>query len=135
MYQQIVLRDLTTPRSDTFEKEVNWLCESFGFVEGRDTERISSRVLQSLLREIVDDGHTSTSSLADDLNIAAQRVNYHLRSLAEAGFIYRERKLIFLREGGVQATVEQMRKDANRIFDKLSQKGAEIDATLGLQKT
>lgn len=133
MQQEILLRNLTKPKEADLTSDIDWLCNSLGFTAGRDIERMSSRIVQSLLRCVVSDGCASTESIAEDINIARQRVNYHIRSLTNSGFLYREKKLIFLREGSVKSAVEEMRKDANRIFDKLSMIGEEIDSALGLR--
>ena len=99
MNQQIILRNIEKPKEADVEKDIDWLIDSLGFTTGRDIECASSQIIHRLLKEISEEGHASTGDIAEALNIAVQRVNYHLRSIINSGFIYRERKLIFLREG------------------------------------
>ncbi|HGJ67131.1 TPA: winged helix-turn-helix transcriptional regulator [bacterium] len=133
MTQQIILRELQKPPEINLYEDINWLGESFGFSSGRDTNKITAKILQKLLQEISKDGSTSTEQLSKNMNIEVQRVNYHLRTLIDSGFICREKRLILLRQGSVKSAVEEIRKDANRIFDNLSIIAEEIDKNLGLK--
>lgn len=133
MAQQIILRELQKPQEINLSDDIDWLGESFGFTAGRDTDRITAKLLQNLLEEIGREGSTSTEQLSNNMDIEVQRVNYHLRTLVDSGFICREKRLIFLRQGSVKAAVEEMRKDANRMFDNLSVIAEEIDKNLGLK--
>jgi len=131
--QQIILKNLQKPKEISLNEDIDWLGESFGFSCGRDTEKITSQILKSVLQEVAADGSTSTEKISDELDLEVQRVNYHLRTLVDSGFLYREKRLIFVRQGSVKAAVEEMRKDANRIFDGLSIIAEEIDKELGLR--
>lgn len=133
MPQQIILRNLQKPAKINIQKDIDWLGNSFGFTAGRDTEKISAKILQKVLNKVAQKGSTSTENIADSLDLSIQRVNYHLRTLVESGFLFREKRLIFLRQGSVKSAVEEMRKDANRMFDNLSQIAEEIDTSLGLK--
>ncbi len=133
MAQQIILRELQKPQEINLSQDIDWLGESFGFSASRDTDRITAKLLQNLLEDIGRDGSTSTEKLSNNMDIEIQRVNYHLRTLVNSGFICREKRLIVLRQGSVKAAVEEMRKDANRMFDNLSVIAEEIDKNLGLK--
>jgi len=133
MPQQIILRNLQRPKEIDVADDIEWLGNSFGFSAGRDTERVTAQILQSVLQDIASEGSTSTENIAKDLDLSIQRVNYHLRTLMNAGFLFREKRLIFVRQGSVKSAVEEMRRDANRIFDNLSRIGEEIDETLGFR--
>ncbi len=133
MPQQIILRNLQRPKEIDVTDDIEWLGNSFGFSAGRDTEKITSQILRNVLQEVASEGSTSTENIAEDLDLSIQRVNYHLRTLMDAGFLFREKRLIFVRQGSVKSAVEEMRRDANRIFDNLSKIGGEIDEILGFR--
>ncbi len=133
MPQQIVLRNLQRPAEVDTKKDIEWLSDSFGFSAGRDTERLTNRILQAVLQNVACTGATSTETLSGSLDLSIQRVNYHLRTLIDSGFLCRERRLILIRQGSVKSAVEEIRKDANRIFDNLAEIAEEIDAALGLK--
>ena len=133
MSQQIILKNLQKPKEVNIKEDIVWLGNSLGFSTGRDTKKITSQILQNVLEEAAKQGSTSTESISNELDLSVQRVNYHLRTLIESGFLYRERRFIFIRQGSVKSAVEEVRRDANRIFDNLSKIAEEIDSALGLK--
>jgi len=133
MAQQIILKDLQKPKEINLNKDIDWLGNSLGFSCGRDTNKITLQILRSVLQEVASEGSTSTEKISDNLDLEVQRVNYHLRTLVDSGFLYREKRLIFIRQGSVKAAVEEIRKDANRIFDGLSIIAEGIDKELGFK--
>lgn len=133
MTQQIILKNLQKPKEINLNNDIYWLGESLGFNSGRDTKKITSQILRMVLQEFASDGSTSTEKISNNLGLDIQKTNYHLRTLIESGFLYREKRLILLRRGSVKSAVEEIRKDANRILDDLSTMAEEIDKELGLK--
>ncbi len=134
MHQQIILRDLDKPRRKNLESDLFWICDSFGLRAGRDLEQLSSRIVMQLLKRFAESERAvSTEILADDLTISPARVNHHLRNLMETGFLYREKRLIFLRGGSMKNAVNELRNDASKIFDELEEIAQEIDLQMGLE--
>lgn len=133
MAQQIILRDLQRPKKANIDEDIGWLGSSLGFVSRKDTAHMMRQILKRVLTGIAEEEGISTERLARELNIAIQRVNYHVRCLVDAGFLYRRKKRIFLRQGSVRAAVEEIRKDANRMFDNLLVIADDIDRSLGLK--
>lgn len=133
MVQQIILRHLEKPQIKSLEEDLLWLCDSFGFSSGRDTENTATRIVFSLLDKISNDEITSSEVLAEDLDIKTSRVNHHLRNLSNSGLLYRKKRLIYLRGGSLKAAVKEMRKDSERIFDELESIAEEIDSRIGIK--
>lgn len=133
MKKEFVLKCLQKPNKINLVNDIQWLGNSFGFTEGRDLENISTKILQCLLKEISKDGFTSSERISIKLNMSIQKVNYHLRTFISSGFIYREKKLLYIQQGSVKNAVEEMRKDVNRLFDTLSEVGLDIDNKLGIK--
>jgi len=133
MVQQIILRHLEKPRVKSLEEDLLWLCNSFGFSSGRDTENTSTRIIFSLLDKLSNNEITSSEALAEDLEMKISRVNHHLRNLNDSGLLYRKKRLIYLRGGSLKAAVKEMRKDSERIFDELEIIAGEIDSRIGIK--
>ena len=134
MYQEIILRNLGRPRKQDLKNDINWVCDSFGFSSGRDIDNVSSRVVFQVIDDTARRGFTSPEELAEELRTNVQKINYHLRSLNESRFIYRKRGHVFLRADTMKDVVEEMRADANRIFDKLAEIADDIDNGAGLKR-
>lgn len=133
MVQQIILRYLEKPHVKSLEDDLLWLCDSFGFSSGRDTENTATRIVFSLLDRLSNDQTTSSEALAEDLEIKISRVNHHLRNLNDSGLLYRKKRLVCLRGGSLKAAVKEMRKDSERIFDELESIAEEIDLRIGIK--
>ena len=133
MPRHITLRNLRKPESDT-SNESDCMCESLGLRRGRDTEHVTKKLLRHLLEKTAGKEPMSSEEMANDLSMDVQRVNYHLRNLIDAGFVYREKRQIFLRDGSVKDTIEELRKDTNRVFDRLAAVGEDIDRSLGIEE-
>jgi predicted transcriptional regulator len=133
MPQQIVLVNLEKPREKTLEKDVYWLCDSFGLSSGRDIDNMATRIVLSLLDSISEKERASSELIADSLDTNLSRVNHHLRNLINTGLIYREKRMLYLRGGSLKAAVQEMRKDSERMFDELEAIAGEIDQEMGIR--
>lgn len=133
MVQQIILRYLEKPHVKSLEDDLLWLCDSFGFSSGRDTENTATRIVFSLLDRLSNDEITSSEALAEDLEMKTSRVNHHLRNLNDSGLLYRKKRLVYLRGGSLKGAVKEMRKDSERIFDELESIAEEIDLMIGIK--
>jgi len=70
--------------------------------------------------------------LADLLGINVGRVNHHLRNLSRSGVVYRQRRRVHLRGRSMRESVQELRRDADRIFDELEKVATDIDRMMGL---
>ena len=85
MVQQIILRNIEKPQIKSLEEDLLWLCDSFGFSSGRDTENTANRIIVSLLEKLSNDEISSSEVLAEDLDMKISRINHHLRNLNDSG--------------------------------------------------
>jgi len=122
--QHIILNAIRQPReSDT---ALAWVCDSLGF-----SAEMPNRIIDALLKELRQQPSISSEELARQLEISSARLNHHIRNFVIAGFLAREKKRIVLRGESLQATVREIRKDAERIFDSIEEIAKEIDAVMG----
>lgn len=135
MYREIKIRSVRRPHDSELEDELQWLCNSLGLCAGRDTDKVSQRVLQEFLRNFSRSKEpVASEKLANELNLNAARVNHHIRSLIDSGFLYREKKRVVLRGGNLRDTIEEIKKDTDRVFADLINIAEEIDKEMGLNK-
>lgn len=132
MHQRLVLQYLPKPDRKDLIDDAYWLCDTLGLSSGRDIEDLSIRIVLSLLKESSNKEGIASEQLADILGITTGRVNHHIRNLSRSGVIYRNRKLIHLRGRSMKESVQELRKDADRIFDELENVASEIDSMMGL---
>ncbi|HWQ63682.1 MAG TPA: winged helix-turn-helix domain-containing protein [Methanospirillum sp.] len=132
MHQRLVLQYLPKPDRKDLIDDAYWICDTLGLSSGRDVEDLSIRIVLSLLKESSKKEGIASEQLADLLGITTGRVNHHIRNLSRSGVIYRNRRLIHLRGRSMRESVQELRKDAERIFDDLEKVASEIDSMMGL---
>jgi predicted transcriptional regulator len=132
MHQRLVLQYLPKPDRKDLIDDAYWICDTLGLSSGRDIEDLSIRIVLSLLKESSKKGGIASEQLAEILGITTGRVNHHIRNLSRSGVIYRNRRLIHLRGRSMRESVQELRKDADRIFDDLEKVASEIDTMMGL---
>ncbi|MBN2458116.1 winged helix-turn-helix transcriptional regulator [Candidatus Woesearchaeota archaeon] len=133
MIQQIIIKNIEKPNIKDKNIDIDWFCNSFGFSSGRDTENISTRIINEIIEKMQLDARISSELIASDLDISTSRVNHHIRNLVESGFIYRQNRHIFLRGGSLKSAVDSIRKDTNSILDAIEEIAKEIDDAIGLK--
>jgi predicted transcriptional regulator len=132
MHQRLILQYLPKPPRRDLHEDAYWLCDTLGLSSGRDIEDLSIRIVLRLLEESSEKEGIATDHLADLLGINVGRANHHLRNLSRSGVIYRERRLVHLRGRSMRESIQELRKDAERIFDELEKVATDIDTMMGL---
>lgn len=130
---QIILKQYNKPTKDNLEKDIEWLCHSFGLSSGRDTSFTSNRIVAEILEQAAEQKRIFSDTIADNLELSQNLINHHLRNLINSGLIVRERKQILIRGGSLKEAVKEIRKDALRILDSIELMAEEIDEELGMK--
>jgi predicted transcriptional regulator len=128
--REIVLRSLSKPKGNEINNKIEWLCNSLGF---GSSNKIALEIFKEFLEEFSNNGPVPTEKIANRLNIASQRVNYHIRDLVDSGLLYREKKKIAVRQGSVKKAIYELRRDIDRFFDEIEKVAEEIDVELRLR--
>ncbi|MBI1970163.1 ArsR family transcriptional regulator [Candidatus Woesearchaeota archaeon] len=131
MPQQIFLRKINKPVQNHLEEDIEWFCDSFCLRTGRDTGRITTLLVTEILTH--QNELSTTELLAQELDMKIGRINHHLRNLVDAGILYRDKRMLFIRGGSMKASVQEIRKDTERILDEIEIIAEEIDRRIGLK--
>ena len=132
MRQRIIIRDLDKPRVEKVEDDIKWICESLGFTSGRDIEDTSFKILNEMLEQFKRNDIVATEEIAKSLRIEAPTVNHHIRNLMETGFVFREKRKIALRGGSISAAIDEMRRDSDKMFERIMEVARKIDEEFDL---
>ena len=132
MRKRIILTKTDRPKNQKTKEYLKWVCTSLGFSSGRDIDDTSFKIMCQLLTEFKNEEIIPTVRIAESLKIESPTVNHHLRNLMESGVILREKRKVVLRGGSLSAAIEEMREDAERIFNRAIEISKEIDKRFGL---
>lgn len=130
MMRKITLYRKRPPGEDDVQALVDWLCNSMGLVSGRDKERTAATIFKKVIQAAERGETVTTSELVDSLSVTRGTINHHLRNFIEAGILTREKRQIRLRRNTLERTIEEVKRDAERIFDDLKRLAQDIDDTL-----
>lgn len=128
-YRILAVRTLPTAG---YERDLEWICRSFGFLEPRDKKGTAFRIFEA----IVETGRTneglSSDELAEKLGLSRGTMIHHLNKMMKSGLVIRHESQYKLRGRSLKSTIEEVQRDVIRVFDDLKNVAETIDDTLGL---
>lgn len=132
MGHRIIIRDVDKPRRSGKKNNVKWVCDSLGFVNGRDLDCVSFKLIYKLLNLFSKNDLISTDEVAKLLDIDSHRVNYHIRVLMESGIVFRKKRKIALRGGSLSSAIEEMKRNSDNMFNRILEVSRKIDSDFKL---
>jgi len=133
MTEHIMLKSIDQPRKKDVYEDINWICNSMGFVSGRDVEDTALRIFDDIVNIIAMRQDVTSQHIAEDLEVTVNTVNHHLRNFSASGFFVRRSNVILLRGGSMRRTIEEIKRDADRMFEDLIMIADEVDNVLKIE--
>lgn len=131
-FAEYVILDVRMPPTADFEKDVEWICKCFGFLESRDKEKTAARVFRALLEAMKMGKGLSSDELAKKIGLTRGTMVHHLNKLIQSGLAVHREGRYELRGTSLQRTVQEVKRDISRIFENIEHVARSIDETLGL---
>jgi len=123
---------IRTPPIVDYERDLEWICRSFGFLEPRDRKKTAHNIFKSLVETARHDEGLSSDKLAEKLALTRGTIVYHLNKMMKSGLVIYHEGQYELRRRSLKNTVEEVQRDVNRIFEDIYKVAETIDQTLGL---
>lgn len=133
MKRKISIRDIETPKKENQEEDLKWICDSLNLVSGRDVQDSSFKIMSELLNKLSERDMVSTESLSDSLDMDSPKINHHLRRLMESGIVNREKRKVVLRGKSLTDSIKEMKRDSEKLFEKLLDASKRVDRDFGLE--
>lgn len=114
-----------------FEKDFEWVCRIFGFLESRDKMKTAYHIFRSILENAAGKGGVTSDELAVKLQVSRGTVVHHLRKFIKSGLVIYHESRYKLRGTSLKNTIEEIQRDINRIFEDLKLISMAIDEELG----
>lgn len=130
--QKITIIRVKNPSHNGINEKLQWLGDSLGLFNLRDKDKSCFRVFIELLKAAKMEEPMSSDELAEKLGITRGTVVHHLNKLMDAGIVAYHNNKYLLRAETLKELTEEIRRDVNKTFDKLSGIADEIDEALGL---
>ncbi len=130
MNREINIKEIKKSTKKDYEEDLKTIVESMLLSSGRDIENTAYHIIKLILEETYKGNEVKTETISKKLKYPIARINHHIRRLTELGIIYREKRNIKLRRETFKETIEEVKKDADRIFEDLMKIAEEIDKIL-----
>lgn len=130
--RKIQLRDIRPPGDSD---DIEWLCRSLGLFTKKDADKSAYRVFRILVRSSLEDEPKTSTEIADELGLARGTVLFHMKKFYSSGLVARApgRRYV-LRESSLEDTIEDMMRDAERMFARMRRIAADIDREFGFDR-
>ncbi|MDW8048169.1 MAG: ArsR family transcriptional regulator [Nitrososphaerota archaeon] len=129
-----IILDIRVPTHADYEADIEWICRCFGFLEARDKEKTASKIFRIMLEAMREGRGLTSDEVAEAVGMTRGTVVHHLNRMIGSGLIVRRAGQYELRGLSLQRTVQEIRKDVNRVLDNAEQVAKSIDEALRISQ-
>lgn len=131
--KEFAIRKLREPTEKKLDKDIEWVCNSLGFITLRDQDKTSFKILKALVKSAKGRKGMTSEELAEEVQPTIGSVIYHLKKLMRAGLVVKLDSEYELRMKSFLTTIEEIKKDINLTIDDIKKVAKDIDDKLGLE--
>jgi predicted transcriptional regulator len=129
---QYLLLSVRKPTTAEYETDLEWLCRTFGFLESRDKQKTAYLIFKALVEATAHNNGLTSDELAEKLSLTRGTMIHHLNKMMKSGLVIFHESKFKLRERSLKNTMEEIRRDINRLFENIFEISESIDRSLGL---
>ena len=129
---EYTILNIRSPPSVDYEKDLEWICRSLGFLGSRDKERTAYSIFRTLLEAASQSKGLSSDELAQRIGLTRGTMVHHLNKLIKSGLLIHHEGQYKLRGRSLVNTIEEVQRDMNRVFENLAGIARTVDQALGL---
>jgi len=131
--KQFIIRKLREPTEKQLDKDIEWICNSFGFITPRDQDKTAFIILKALIKSAKENKGLASEELAELVEPTIGSVIYHLKKLMKAGLVVKLDSTYELRMKSLLATIEEIEKEISLTLADIKQIAEDIDNKVGLE--
>jgi len=129
---QYLLLSVRKPTTAEYETDLEWLCRTFGFLESRDKQKTAYLIFKALVEATAHNNGLTSDELAEKLSLTRGTMIHHLNKMMKSVLVIFHESKFKLRERSLKNTMEEIRRDINRLFENIFEISESIDRSLGL---
>ncbi|NQT80826.1 MAG: ArsR family transcriptional regulator [Candidatus Aminicenantes bacterium] len=131
--KQFVIRKLREPTEKQLDKDIEWVCNSFGFITPRDQDKTAFKILKALIKTAKESKGLTSEELTELVKPTIGSVIYHLKKLMKAGLVVKLDSTYELRMNSLLTTIEEIEKEISMTLAGIKQVAEDIDNKVGLE--
>lgn len=132
--RHFTIRKLREPTEKKLDKDIEWVCNSLGFVTPRDQDKTASRILKALIKSAKKEEGLTSEDLTRFVEPTIGSVIYHLKKLMKAGLVVKLDSTYELRMHSFLKTIEEIEKEINMTLADVKKIAEDIDNKVGLER-
>src|SRR3989338_3969907 len=132
--RKITLVKIRKPTRKDVNQDLQWLSHSLGLFTERDKEKSCFRIFVELIKSTHKNQLLNSDQIAARTHLSRATIIHHLNKLIESGLVVPYKGGYILRVDNLETLLEEIKKDALRIFEDLQEIAGELDEKLGLVK-
>lgn len=131
-YQRITIIRTRRPTARNVNDELQWLGTSLGLFNLRDKDKSCYRIFMELLKAAKTKKPLTSDEIAANLGLSRGTVIHHINKLMEFGLVVSEGNKYLLRVDNLEFLIDELKKDADRMYEDIKSVAKELDNRLGL---
>jgi len=131
--KQFVIRKLREPTEKQLDKDIEWVCNSFGFITPRDQDKTAFKILKALIKAAKESKGLTSEELTELVEPTIGSVIYHLKKLMKAGLVVKLDSTYELRMNSLLTTIEEIEKEISLTLEDIKKVAEDIDNKVGLE--
>ncbi|MBI2663737.1 helix-turn-helix transcriptional regulator [Candidatus Woesearchaeota archaeon] len=130
--QQYTIRKLKEPTEKQLDSDVEWVCNSLGFITPRDQDKTAYRILKAVIKASKNGSSLTSEELARVVKPTVGSVIYHLKRLMKAGLIVKIDSGYELRMHSLLATINEVEREVLNALEFIKKIAGDVDDQVGL---
>lgn len=127
------IRKLREPTENELDNDIEWICNSLGFITPRDQDKTALKILKALIKSAKDNKGMTSEELSGMVQPTIGSVIYHLKKLMKAGLVVKIDSGYELRMKSLFTTIDEIKKEINLTLDEIKKVAKDIDDEVGLE--
>jgi predicted transcriptional regulator len=130
--KQFTIKKFKGPVENKLNDDIEWVCNSLGFVTPRDQDKTAFRILKALIQSAKQGGGLTSEELTTYVEPTIGSVIYHLKRLMSAGLVVKLDSSYELRMNSFLKTIEEIERDISSTLVDIKKIARDIDDKVGL---
>jgi DNA-binding transcriptional ArsR family regulator len=131
--RQFTVKKLREPGEKKLNEDIEWVCNSLGFLSTRDQDKTAYRILKALIESAREGKGLTSEELTQYVEPTIGSVIYHLKKLIKAGLVVKLDSTYELRMNSFLKTIDEIEREIINTLGDIKKIAKDIDATLGLE--
>ena len=131
--RQFTVKKLREPVEKKLDEDIEWVCNSFGFLTPRDQDKTAYKILKALIKSAKKGEGLTSEALTEHVEPTVGSVIYHLKKMIKAGLVVKLDSTYELRMNSFLKTIDEIEKEIVNTLGDIKKIAKDIDNTVGLE--